>query len=520
LPQYAVGSIRPGEWLAYSVDVAKAGKFTLSFAFASASPGGTAEVSLSGQTLWSNIALTGTGAWSRYTVIDLPARDLPAGKHLLRLSFVSAGRPGHDIGNIDWLRFAQVSVANPNPQPQPTPTGPAAPASLAVTAAGAAQVHLSWIDQADDEIGYRVERRVSGTTAWMRLTDLPANSTWYVDQSVEPNTAYNYRVTARGTNQTTPATSSAVKSATTSGVTGFAWSGTVANPQPRYEAAGVTANGRLYTFGGFVNNLIQATARVDAFDPARGAWRRMSDMPEVVTHAGHAVDGPFVYIGGGFTGDHPGLGSTSVWRYDTRDDSWRRMPDLPGPRGAGAMAIVARELHFFGGLVRSQFVTQNQAEHWVLDLTAPSLGWKKRADLPNPRNHLTAVELNGKIYAIGGQDLWNEVSGAMAHVDVFDYKTNTWTAAAPLPVARSHTSSSTFSYGGKIYVIGGLTHDRVTLRDVSIYDPATNAWSAGPHLLAPRMSPSAGVIGRQVIVSGGMAFGLNAQAETFTAVLG
>ena len=132
----------------------------------------------------------------------------------------------------------------------------------------------------------------------------------------------------------------------------------------------------MFVFGGYVNTSIQASARVDAFDPARNTWTRLRDMPEVVTHAGQAVDGNFIYIAGGFVGDHPGLGSTSAWRYDTRNDSWTRMPSLPAPRGGGAMAIVKRELHFFGGLTQAQFATVNQAEHWVLDLTAPSLGWK------------------------------------------------------------------------------------------------------------------------------------------------
>lgn len=521
----AVGSIRAGEWLSYTVDVTRTASYAVSLCFASGSMGGRASLTLNGQAVWGGeVALPNTGGWSRFTVVNLPVRQIAAGRYALRISFVAANRAGEEIGVLDSVRFSATIVGTPPPEPTPTPapTPPqsvAAPTGLVARAAGDTQVNLAWTDVSTDEAGYRVERRLAGGNAWTRLADLPANQAWYADAAAAAATAYVYRVTALGTGGTASAASAAERSVTTLAGAPFQWSGTTANPLARYEASGVALNGRVYVFGGYVNTAIQATARVDAFDPARNAWRRMRDMPEVVTHAGHVADGPHAYIIGGFIGDHPGLGSTSVWRYDSRDDTYTRMPSLPAPRGAGAAAIVQRELHFFGGLDRSQFVTVNHADHWVLDLTHPALGWKRRAALPNARNHLAAVELGGKIYAIGGQDLWNEVSGARSNVDVFDYLTNTWSPAAPLPTPRSHVSSSTFAVNGRIYVIGGVTNNYASLRDVAIYNPSANAWSAGPRLLAPRMSPVAAVVGKQVIVTTGTAYGLIAQGETFVGLL-
>lgn len=518
----AVGSIRAGEWLSYTVEATRTASYAVSLCFASGSQGGRATLTLDGQSVWgSSITLPNTGGWSRFTLINLPARQIPAGRHVIRLTFVSATRTGEEIGVLDGIRFSATQVGAPSNDPPPPVGGEpvAAPTGLVARAAGDTQVNLAWTDVASNETGYRVERRVTGATAWTRLADLPANTNWYADSTAVAATPYVYRVTALGPGGTIAAGSSTERSVTTLPAAEFAWSGTNANPLPRYEASGVSANGRVYVFGGYINSAIQATARVDAFDPARNTWRRLRDMPEVVTHAGHVADGPYVYLLGGFIGDHPGLGSTSVWRYDTRDDTYTRMPGLPAPRGAGAAAIVARELHFFGGLVRSQFVTVNQAEHWVLDLTNPALGWKNRAPLPNARNHLSAVELGGKIYAIGGQDLWNEATGQRANVDVFDYRTNTWSPAAPLPSPRSHVSSSTFALDGRIYVIGGVTNNYQTLRDVAIYNLATNTWSAGPRLLAPRMSPVAAAVGKQIVVTTGMAYGLLAQGETFVGLL-
>lgn len=516
LPQFGVGSIRAGEWLEYTVDVPQTANFAVAVRFASGSQGGIGSVAVDGVPVYgSAVAFRYTGGWSRFADVPLPARTLAAGRHVVRLGFSSAYVAGQEIGVVDYLKFTQVSVGTPAPDP----SAPVAPASLVARPVGDTQVNLAWTDAATNETGYRVERRLATGTAWTTLADLPAGRAWYADAAAVAGTAYHYRVTALGAGGTAATTSAATRSATTPATAPFAWTGSAAAPLPRYEAAGAAANGRLYVFGGYVNASIQATARADAFDPARNAWTRLRDMPEVVTHAAQAVDGNYIYLAGGFVGDHPGLGSNSAWRYDTRNDSWTRMPSLPGPRGGGAMAVVMRELHFFGGLTQAQFATVNQAEHWVLDLTAPSLGWKPRAALPNARNHLAAAEVGGKIYAIGGQDLWNEATGAKSNVDVFDPATNTWSPAAPLPTPRSHISASTFSLDGRIYVIGGATNNLVTLRDVSVYNPLTNAWTAGPRLLAPRLTPVAGAVGRQLIVTTGSAFGLQPQGETFLGLL-
>lgn len=78
-----------------------------------------------------------------------------------------------------------------------TPTAPAAPTGLTASANSATSVALNWTDNANNETGYLVRRRV-GSGAWQDLVTLGANATSYTDNTVLPSTSYTYQVYATG----------------------------------------------------------------------------------------------------------------------------------------------------------------------------------------------------------------------------------------------------------------------------------------------------------------------------------
>jgi N-acetylneuraminic acid mutarotase len=279
------------------------------------------------------------------------------------------------------------------------------------------------------------------------------------------------------------------------------WQTVAPSPVARAEASGTVVNGKLYAFGGYVvqDGAIIAQSRCDVYDPATNTWTRLGDMPENFTHAGIAVDGADIYLVGQYAGNHPGPGSTHVWRYNTLGAEWTRVPDLPAPRGAGAAAIVGRQLHFFGGMDETR--TIECGDHWSLDLDHPELGWTERANMPNPRNHISAASLNGKIYAIGGQHGQEEDQIAQSEVDCYDPETDTWTVVAPLPDIRSHTVASTFVMDGKIVVLGGEVGFNIQRSTVYAYDPTRNEWSLLGTLPAPRSTSIAGALGTNTIIT-------------------
>lgn len=75
------------------------------------------------------------------------------------------------------------------------PAQPLAPTALQATAQAFDQIHLAWLDRADNETGYVVER-AKGDGQFVTIALLPADSVAYDDIGLDQNTAYEYRVHA------------------------------------------------------------------------------------------------------------------------------------------------------------------------------------------------------------------------------------------------------------------------------------------------------------------------------------
>jgi large repetitive protein len=78
-----------------------------------------------------------------------------------------------------------------------TTYGPtAAPTGVAATVVSASRIDLSWTDNATNETGYKISRRLTTGTAWTDLTTLAANATTYSSAGLLAGTGYTYRVSA------------------------------------------------------------------------------------------------------------------------------------------------------------------------------------------------------------------------------------------------------------------------------------------------------------------------------------
>lgn len=110
--------------------------------------------------------------------------------------------------------------------------------------------------------------------------------------------------------------------------------------------------------------------------------------------------------------------------------------------------------------------------------------WSIGKNMSTARNELTAVELNGKIYAIGGEDI-AAGGGQKNTVEAYDIDKNNWIegTVAPMPLPLDHTASAV--YDGKIYVIGGFLKDKVPTNRMFVYDPSKNHWEEASPLPSP-----------------------------------
>ena len=81
--------------------------------------------------------------------------------------------------------------------------------------------------------------------------------------------------------------------------------------------------------------------------------------------------------------------------------------------------------------------------------------WTKRAAMPTARKNLGAsASLDGRIFAIGGEQSGQFETDALDVVEAYNPSTNSWATMSPLPAARTQVVAVT-GKDGRIYAICG-----------------------------------------------------------------
>jgi hypothetical protein len=106
---YNLKSVRAGEWLAYTVNIAAAGTYAVDFRVASSGTGGTVRLTVDGTDVSGGISLPDTGGWNVWQTVRKEGISLPAGKHVLRLA-IEANGSGGTVADINWLNVSAAST--------------------------------------------------------------------------------------------------------------------------------------------------------------------------------------------------------------------------------------------------------------------------------------------------------------------------------------------------------------------------------------------------------------------------
>jgi N-acetylneuraminic acid mutarotase len=392
----------------------------------------------------------GTGSQQYIVQLTVPP-TAPAGDYTLRLDMVNVADPDDDFSQGPTVKF---TVAAPTPVPvKPFPWWIVAVAVGVLIVLGGGTYGLIQIihnGQVAAEHASATATAQANATATAAAVPTALLSHWQSGTAMTTGRAFlaavrgpdgriyaiggfaNGNVTLNTVEVYDPKTNS--------------WSTVASMPTPRAALAAVLGpDGRIYAIGGLANGSA-ALNTVEVYDPKTNSWSTVAPMP-TARYGLAAVLGPDgrIYAIGGYS--NRSLNTVEV--YDPKTNSWSTVASLSTPRAALAAARGPDgRIYAIGGLNGGSFL--NTVE--VYDPKANS--WSPVASMPTARYGLAAVRgPDGRIYAIGGLNSFNN-SGVLATVEVYDPKTNSWSAVAPMPTARWGLAA-VLGLDGRIYALGG-----------------------------------------------------------------
>ena len=257
-------------------------------------------------------------------------------------------------------------------------------------------------------------------------------------------------------------------------------------------ATGV-AHGIVYVVGGTSSSGLTGT--VEAYDPITNTWSTKASIAPRSGMVGGVVD-DILYVAGGFSD----TGITNILEaYDPKTNTWNAKAPMPTPRVNAASAVVDGILYVFGGFGG---VNTLQFLQTVETYDPRTDAWSSKAPMPTSRCCMAAVAVDRTLYVVGGFS-----TSVLNTLEVYNPEANTWGAKIPMPTPRLYLNASVL--GGLLYAVGGaLTVPRSfphgMVSTVEVYDPKSNTWSANLPMPTPRCCAAGGVVDDTLYIAGGL----------------
>ncbi|UCH13069.1 MAG: hypothetical protein JSV22_08105, partial [Bacteroidales bacterium] len=156
---------------------------------------------------------------------------------------------------------------------------------------------------------------------------------------------------------------------------------------------------------------------------------------------------------------------------------WTEKSSIPQRRWGHSACELNGKVYILGGRNVFTFPTIPLNTVWMYDPFLDTCITKANMDIV--RTGFPTCVYNGKIYAIGGaQQIFGNPTPTTTSIDAYDPEQDSWTHITDMPVSRyDHTASLV---GSKIYIIGGYDDPYTQpFSQVDIYDLATDTWTTG-----------------------------------------
>jgi N-acetylneuraminic acid mutarotase len=412
---FAIGHIKAGEWVEFTVNVTTAGSYDLTARFASGSGGGNAHLEVDGANVSGAISLPGTGGWQNWTNVVKQGINLPAGSHVLRFMFDSSAQGG-DIGNLNWIALNPAAPAAQPPRwPSSWQTAASAPTAR-FEAAGAVVGNKIFVFGGFLS-NFNVHRTYMSYNA--------ANNTWTNLGTMPVDMAESHQELA-------------------------------VDGQFIYIAGG---------FGGNLNTSQNPTQwisnKVWRYDTVANTFTQITTLPQPRGAGGLDLIGRNLHYFGGNPADR----ITNVadhWVYNLDTGVWSTAAPMPNPKDHFSSLVLNGKIYALGGEHGHDQLHEQQSDMWMYDPATDA--WTQRASMPIFKSHMESgtFVLDGKIVMAGGQ---THSFQPTSNVVAYDPNTNSWATLAPLPAPRQ---------GAIVHPIGNAIY--ITLGGTQTNSPQSNTW--------------------------------------------
>jgi N-acetylneuraminic acid mutarotase len=225
---------------------------------------------------------------------------------------------------------------------------------------------------------------------------------------------------------------------------------------------------------------------------------------------GMARDFPIDPAQGHFDFPWHAVGNTYV--YDPRADTWSELAPMPAgtERAAGAIAARHGKIYVVGGTFchegqNGECFTDRGRNRLFTAYDTKTDTWQRLPDLPQPRDHMAGAFFGSRLYVFGGRYDTLDPSAQFDDVFVYDVRKGRWSEAAPMPTARSEAWLGVARR--EAHLMGGSGNPAPgtdgTFANHEAYDLARNRWRILPPMPEPRHGPVTAVVGNTIYLPGG-----------------
>ncbi len=261
------------------------------------------------------------------------------------------------------------------------------------------------------------------------------------------------------------------------------------------DAGSDILNGNLYVVGGYGYSVYDGLESVSFYSPSNGTWSVGPRYPVKAWGLACAALGTSLYCFGGV-----GTG-LQAFKLAVNGKSWTPLKNMPSGfnNSQGQVAISDPEGNqiLIMGSSNDLLVSNNT---WAYQINSD--GYVRKHDMPQGNAWFTAALFHGTIYTFGGSYL-NEPIGNMVYA--YGINNDSWkqlSTKLPGP-ARYGMIRNPGVIDGMVPIVDGYAGGSSFYNLTYFYDIPKNSFVKGPDTLLPRDGIAGGIIGHELIVSGG-----------------